>query len=157
MNKKILMMGLPGSGKTTLAKALAPKLKAVHWNADAVRANINSHLGFSEADRIEQARRMGWLCDQVTANGNWAIADFVCPTPDTRKAFGDCTLIWVDTIKEGRFEDTNKLFVPPEPGSYYFRVDTQDCEFWSKYIMEELDFDAHPTWFKAMLKGLKHG
>jgi len=148
-------MGLPGSGKTTLAKALAPKLGAVHWNADAVRANINSHLGFSEADRIEQARRMGWLCDQVTASGNWAIADFVCPTLATRAAFGPATVIWVDTIKEGRFEDTNKIFVNPEPGSYYFRVDTQDCEFWSKYIMEELDFDTHPNWIKAMIKGLK--
>ena len=148
-------MGLPGSGKTTLARALAPKLGAVHWNADAVRANINSHLGFSEADRIEQARRMGWLCDQVTAAGSWVIADFVCPTLATRAAFGPATVIWVDTIKEGRFEDTNKIFVNPEPGSYYFRVDTQDCEFWSKYIMEELDFDTHPTWIKAMLKGLK--
>ena len=148
-------MGLPGSGKTTLARALAPKLGAVHWNADAVRANINSHLGFSEADRIEQARRMGWLCDQVVAAGSWAIADFVCPTLATRAAFGPATVIWVDTIREGRFEDTNKLFVNPEPGSYYFRVDTQDCEFWSKYIMEELDFDTHPTWVKAMLKGLK--
>lgn len=148
-------MGLPGSGKTTLARALAPKLRAVHWNADAVRANINSHLGFSEEDRIEQARRMGWLCDQVTAAGSWAIADFVCPTLATRAAFGPATVIWVDTIKEGRFADTNKLFVNPEPGSYYFRVDTQDCEFWSKYIMEELDFDEHPSWIKAMIKGLK--
>jgi adenylylsulfate kinase len=156
MNKKILIMGLPGSGKTTLAKALAPKLKAVHWNADAVRANINSHLGFSEADRIEQARRMGWLCDQVTAAGSWVIADFVCPTPATRAAFGTATVIWVDTIREGRFEDTNKLFVNPEPGSYYFRVDTQDALFWSKYIMEELDFDTNPSWIKAMFKGLKH-
>jgi adenylate kinase family enzyme len=156
MNKKILIMGLPGSGKTTLARALAPKLKAVHWNADAVRANINSHLGFSEADRIEQARRMGWLCDQVTAAGSWVIADFVCPTSATRAAFGPATVIWVDTIKEGRFVDTNKLFVNPEPGSYYFRVDTQDALFWSKYIMEELDFDTNPSWIKAMFKGLKH-
>ena len=86
-------MGLPGSGKTTLARALAPKLKAIHWNADAVRAHPNSHLGFSEQDRIEQARRMGWLCDQVTAAGSWAIADFVCPTPITRAAFGPATVI----------------------------------------------------------------
>ena len=98
---------------------------------------------------------MGWLCDQVTAAGSWAIADFVCPTPATRAAFGPATVIWVDTIKEGRFADTNKLFVNPEPGSYYFRVDTQDCEFWSKYIMEELDFDEHPSWIKTMIKGLK--
>ena len=87
-NKKILIMGLPGSGKTMLARALRTKLKAVHWNADDVRAQINKDLGFSEADRIEQARRMGWLCDQAVAAGHWAIADFVCPIPATRAAFG---------------------------------------------------------------------
>lgn len=59
MKKKILIMGLPGAGKTTLANGLAPRLNAAHFNADEVRANINKDLGFSEADRIEQARRMG--------------------------------------------------------------------------------------------------
>ena len=63
--KKILVMGLPGAGKTTLATALAPRLNAVHFNADAVRANLNKDLGFEPKDRIEQARRMGWLCDRV--------------------------------------------------------------------------------------------
>lgn len=110
---KILIMGLPGSGKTTLAKELARLINAVHWNADDVRQNINKDLGFSMEDRIEQARRMGWLCDNVNKAGHHAIADFVCPTEETRAAFGECVLIWMDTIKEGRFEDTNKLFVPP--------------------------------------------
>jgi adenylylsulfate kinase len=153
---KILIMGLPGSGKTTLARALAYKLKAVHWNADAVRANINSHLGFSEADRIEQARRMGWLCDQVTASGHVAIGEFVCPTPATRKAFGnaDCT-IWLDTIKQGRFEDTNRMFVPPELNPADYRVDTQDAEFWSKVIAEDLDYRINPTWTKALWIGFR--
>ena len=104
-------MGLPGSGKTTLAKELAPLIKAIHWNADAVRSNINKDLGFTMEDRIEQSRRMGWLCDTVNQAGYNVIADFVCPTEETRAAFGDCTLVYMDTINEGRFADTNKLFV----------------------------------------------
>src|SRR5437868_7613928 len=108
MNRKILVMGLPGAGKTTLSRALAPRLNAVHFNADEVRANINKELGFSEADRIEHATRMGWLCDQVVKVGGYAIADFICPTPAAREAFsrgGEPFVIWLDRIKEGRFED----------------------------------------------------
>ena len=150
--KKILIMGLPGSGKTTLARSLAPLIGAVHWNADAVRAEINTHLGFSTQDRIEQARRMGWLCDQVVKAGHWVIADFVCPTQETRDAFGECTTVWVDTIKEGRFEDTNKMFEPP--AKYDYRVTEQNSEFWAKYLAEDLDFHENPSWFKAFMKGL---
>ena len=62
---KILIMGLPGASKTTLANALAPLLNAVVFNADAVRANVSRDLGFSHEDRIEHARRMGWMCDRV--------------------------------------------------------------------------------------------
>src|SRR5262247_4748634 len=101
MKKKILIMGLPGAGKTTLSKVLAPRLNAVHFNADEVRAHINKDLGFSEIDRIEHARRMGWLCDQVVKTGCFAIADFVCPTPETRAAFmqgGQAFTVWVDRI-----------------------------------------------------------
>ena len=85
MQHKILIMGLPGAGKTTLAKALTPRLSAVHFNADEVRKHVNRDLGFSEADRTEQARRMGWLCDQVIKAGGFAIADFICPTPAARR------------------------------------------------------------------------
>ena len=152
-NMKILIFGLPGSGKTTLAKDLKERLRAVHWNADAVRANINKDLGFTDADRIEQATRMGWLCDQVVAAGHWAIADFVCPTPDTRAAFGPAVTIWMDTIKEGRFEDTNKIFVPPEPGQYDYRIDRMDSAFYAKYLFEHLDFQKHPSIWKAMFLG----
>jgi len=116
MLRKILIMGLPGSGKTTLAKTLAARLKAVHLNADEVRAHINKDLGFTESDRIEQAARMGWLCDRVTEASNFAIADFICPTEATRDAFtagGKAFIIWVDRIKHGRFDDTNRLFTSP--------------------------------------------
>src|SRR6266850_233864 len=99
MQKKILVLGLPGAGKTTLAMQLAPRLNAVHFNADDVRTNVNKDLGFSEPDRIEHARRMGWLCDQVVRVGCFAIADFICPTPETRAAFlqgGEALIIWLN-------------------------------------------------------------
>jgi adenylylsulfate kinase len=133
MKKKILIMGLPGAGKTTLAKVLALRLNAAHYNADEVRTNINKDLGFSEADRIEHARRMGWLCDIVAGCGNFVIADFICPTRATRAAFGvaDTFVIWVDRIKESRFADTNKMFEPPV--SFDLRVTTEGTpEYWAE-------------------------
>jgi cytidyltransferase-like protein len=114
MRRKILIMGLPGSGKSTLATALAPLLNAVVFNADAVRANLSRDLGFSHEDRVEHARRMGWMCDRVVEAGGTVIADFICPTPETRAAFGEAFVIWIDRIETGRFEDTNRMFVAPE-------------------------------------------
>jgi len=110
---KILVMGLPGAGKTTLAQALVPRLNALHFNADAVRANINKDLGFSREDRIEQARRMGWLCDRAVEAGAFGVADFVCPTQETREAFGDAFVVWVDRVQKSRFPDTDDMFEPP--------------------------------------------
>src|SRR5262245_64407423 len=112
--RKILIMGLPGAGKTTLAADLAPLLNAVVFNADAVRTNLSRDLGFSHSDRVEHARRMGWMCDRVVEAGGTAIADFVCPTEETRAAFGEAFTIWVDRITAGRFEDTNRMFEAPK-------------------------------------------
>lgn len=131
MRRKILIMGLPGSGKTALAKELASLLNAVVFNADAIRENINKDLGFSNEDRIEQARRMGWLCDRVTETGSTVIADFICPTDETRKVFGDAFVIWVDRIKEGRFADTNALFAAPK--NYDLRVTPEgSVRYWAE-------------------------
>ncbi len=131
--KKILIMGLPGAGKTTLAHALIPRLNAVHFNADDVRKHVNSDLGFSLEDRIEHAKRMGWLCDQVVRTGAYAIADFICPTPATRAAFGPAFVVWCDRIKTGRFEDTNKMFVPPDAYDIHVTADGAP-EYWAERV-----------------------
>jgi adenylylsulfate kinase len=136
MERKVLVMGLPGAGKTTLADILAARLNAVHFNADEIRQNINRDLGFSEGDRIEQARRMGWLCDRVVKTGGFAVADFICPTPEARAAFtagGHAFIVWVDRIQVSAFADTNRLFVPPD--RFDVRV-TKDgtAEYWAEQI-----------------------
>lgn len=144
--RKILVMGLPGAGKTTLSKLLSARLNAVHFNADAVRSNINKDLGFSEPDRIEHARRMGWLCDQVVITGGYAVADFICPTPAARAAFsigGDPFIVFVDRIHSGRFEDTNQMFVPPSACDIRVTSDGA-ADYWAERIARKLRpiFDA---------------
>jgi len=140
MVKKILIMGLPGAGKTTLAKVLAPKLNAVLFNADEIRANINKDLGFACEDRLEQARRMGWLCDQIVKVGNFVIADFICPTNETRAEFcknGKAFIIFVNRISSGRFADTNKIFIHPQ--NYDFEVEPEgSAEFWAEKIYQKI-------------------
>lgn len=106
-------MGLPGSGKTTLAEKLVPALGAVWFNADAIRQEIHKDLGFSEEDRLEHARRMGKLSDWAALGGGFVVADFCCPTESTREAFNADFVIWVNRIEEGRYADTNKLFEDP--------------------------------------------
>jgi adenylylsulfate kinase len=110
----IQIIGLPGSGKTALASALADRINAIHFNADEVRADLNSDLGFSPEARVEQARRMGALARLTSKQGYITVVDFICPTEETRIAFGiPDILIWVNRIEAGRFEDTNKLWENP--------------------------------------------
>jgi adenylylsulfate kinase len=136
MHRKILIMGLPGAGKTTLARIVAGRLNAVHFNADEVRQHVSKDLGFAEADRIEHARRMGWLCDQVVKTGGFAVADFICPTPEARRAFlaeGDAFVVWVDRVQESAFEDTNRMFVPPERCDVRVTRDGS-AEYWAEQV-----------------------
>jgi adenylylsulfate kinase-like enzyme len=148
MKRKILIMGLPGSGKTTLAELLVPKLGAVWFNADEVRNEINKDLGFTKEDREEQSRRMGLLCDWVNKSGQYSVADFICPTPETRKIFNPDIIIWVDRIKEGRFEDTNKIFQPPKNPDLILKEGTPEewCKKAIDYIKDSEDWnDQAPT------------
>ena len=107
-------MGLPGSGKTTLAELLVPKLKAIWYNADAVRQDIHKDLGFSSEDRIEHAKRMGILAKWGAKSGSYVVSDFCCPTAEARTAFDPDYIIWVDRIQEGRYADTNAMFEAPD-------------------------------------------
>jgi adenylate kinase family enzyme len=111
----IQIIGLAGSGKTSLAIELADRINATHINADYVRATINSDLGFNIEDRIEHARRLGEMAKMLSIQNQIVIVDFICPTNETRLAFGTPDiLIWVNRIHESRFADTNALWVNPE-------------------------------------------
>tara|TARA_S200000501_G_C20587817_1_gene640141 strand:- start:161 stop:721 length:561 start_codon:yes stop_codon:yes gene_type:complete len=133
MKKKILIMGLPGAGKTTLASKLVPLINAKWLNADEVRKEAND-WDFSDEGRKRQATRMADLSEKLKKQGNIVIADFVCPTPKARELFDPDFIIWVDTIKKGRFEDTNKIFVEPE--NYDVRVTEKNSEIWSIKIAD---------------------
>ena len=110
-------MGLPGSGKTWLAERLQKHLECAWYNADAIRKMAND-WEFSEEARLRQARRMRNLADYEKGCGRTVICDFVCPTEMTRYIFEADLTIWMNTIQEGRFEDTNKMFEEPTDFDY---------------------------------------
>ncbi len=133
--KIILIMGLPGAGKTTLANELAKLIKAKRLNADEIRKAAND-WDFSEEGRKRQAKRMSEAALKLKNEGSNVIADFICPTPEARSLFPADYIVWVDTIKKGRFDDTNQMFVKPE--KFNFHVTTQDAKVWAPKIAEEL-------------------
>ena len=133
--KIILVMGLPGAGKTTLGDELALLLQAKRLNADEVRKAEND-WDFSIEGRIRQAKRMSDEAIKIKKEGDNVIADFICPTPEARELFPADYIIWVDTIKKGRFEDTNQMFIKPD--KFNFHVTTQDAKLWASKIKEDL-------------------
>ncbi len=134
---RILIMGLPGSGKTTLAKELVRCLQtsdSVDWlNADAVRRTAGD-WDFSRVGRLRQGRRMAELADQSTANH--VVADFVTPLPEMREAFRADLVVWVDTLERSRFPDTDEMFFPPADPD--FRIQEQDAAKWASRIAEAI-------------------
>ena len=132
-SRRILVMGLPGSGKTTLAKKLVDKLsqrfQVAYFNADEVRAKYND-WDFSLDGRRRQAIRMGELADSAVAD--ISVCDFVAPTPEMRMLFSPEQVIWLDTIQSSRYENTNSIFVPPE--KYDYRLTEQNADLWADKI-----------------------
>lgn len=155
MNKKILIMGLPGAGKTYFAERLKKYLETfsdithmpgdslvnlesvplswhakVDWfNADEIRKKYND-WDFSREGRIRQSLRMAQFA--LECSGDYVICDFVAPLPEMRHNFKADWTIWMDTIDAGRYEDTNKAFVPPE--IYDFRITEQNAEKWVPFV-----------------------
>ena len=148
MTKRILIMGLPGAGKTYLAQHIVEHLQAekkrVGWlNADDVRKKYDD-WDFSEAGRIRQSKRMRDLADAIT-DIDYVICDFVAPLVEMRNNFKADWTIWMDTIDQGRFEDTNKAFVPPE--QYDFRVTEQNADKWAEFIGDHILADRRRPLF----------
>lgn len=136
---KILVCGLPGSGKTTLSMHLRPMFNAIHLNADEVRKQADD-WDFSDEGRKRQANRMRDLANDQVKQNRVVIADFICPTEQLRKDFDADYVIYMDTIKEGRFEDTNKMF--EAPSNYDFKVNHKEAEMWAFLIKQDI-LDKH--------------
>ena len=128
-------MGLPGAGKTTLANELAKLIESKRLNADEIRRAAND-WDFSEKGRTRQAKRMAEAALKIKSEGSNVIADFICPTPEARSLFPADYIVWVDTIKKGRFDDTNQMFVKPD--KYDCHVTTQDAKIWAPKIAKEI-------------------
>jgi len=154
MPQRILVMGLPGAGKTYLSQHIQNNRKKVGWlNADDVRKKYND-WDFSKEGRIRQSLRMRDLADAIV-DMDFVICDFVAPLPEMRNNFKADWTIWVDTIDKGRFEDTNKAFIQPEV--YDFRITEQKSEWWGEFITAHMiDNRRRPTfdWQKETVQML---
>jgi adenylylsulfate kinase len=128
---KILVCGLPGSGKTKLANELARLTGFTRLNADYIRTFCDD-WDFSYKGRLRQAKRLKRLSNKYDNS----ITDFVAPTEEIRKIFNADILVWMDTVKESKYEDTNQLFEPVHWCHYH--IVTKEAKKWAKLINESL-------------------
>ena len=128
---RILICGLPDSGKTKLAEELHRLTRIPHINADHVRTMCND-WDFSIKGRMRQAKRL----KRLSTNYARSITDFVAPTEEIRNRFNADIVIWMDTVKESKYEDTNKIFEPPIKFDY--RITTKDARYWAKLLVQDI-------------------
>jgi adenylylsulfate kinase len=152
MTVRILVMGLPGSGKTTLSQDLVKRLMLTHsvswFNADSVREQFDD-WDFSPKGRARQVNRMIDLSNNC--GSDFAICDFVCPTQELRNKFNADIVVWMDTITEGRYEDTNKMFQTPGFVDYHVLNWTDN---WAKFITEDLTKNKSESHTRSIVKAL---
>jgi adenylylsulfate kinase len=135
---RILVMGLPGSGKTTFTKELAKEINATIINADKVR-KTNNDWDFSLEGRIKQSIRMKKLSEEILKEDKHSISEFICPTKKTRKNFNADYIIWMNTISKGRFDDTNQMFEQPSSDEINYEIKEKNAEFFSKIVAKEIN------------------
>ena len=137
----IQIIGLPGSGKTTLAKELSERINAIHLNADEVRSGLNKDLGFSKEDRVEHARRLGELSRLLSSQGYHVVVDFINPTKETRESFGiPDKIIWMDREPVREFKDTTAMW--EEPKNFDIRFD-ESVEYFNAAKVVIVKFKLH--------------
>jgi len=136
MSIKILICGLPGSGKTTLAEEIKKNLElngktVSRFNADQIRSKFND-WDFSIEGRIRQAERLKRLCSEVTTD--FCVVDFIAALEKQHEIFKADMTIWLDTVESCEYSDTNQMFTPPK--KHTVRIMVKNAEWWGKRICE---------------------
>jgi bifunctional enzyme CysN/CysC len=100
--KTLLLTGLSGSGKSTIAEAYVNtvKNKTVLIDGDIMRQGLSKYLGFSKGDRIENNRRLIEVCKILNDNGIDVITAFIMPYNEARLKAKDrldnCYIVYID-------------------------------------------------------------